>query len=139
MISGNIHPYDLTRYYSEKDLIESGVFTVLANKFASNSDIIDLNIIIEDLENAVAAILSLDAMKEPIKDSNSFYMIAGRYLVPASVIVSEFSGIGGGKSRMGEMLGPITITGPSPVFTFDKSNTVSDEVRKTYWKEEDSF
>lgn len=139
MVSGNIHPYDLTRYYSEKDLIESGVFTVLANKFASNSDIIDINTIIEDLENAVAAILSLDAMKEPIKDSNSFYMIAGRYLVPASVIVSEFSGIGGGKSRMGEMLGPITVTGPSPTFIFDKSNKVSDEVRKIYWKEEDGF
>jgi hypothetical protein len=120
MISGNIHPYDLTKYYNEQDLINSGVFAVLANKFASGSDIIDLNAITIDLENAIAAILSLDSMEEHTQDSISFYMIAGRYLVPASVIISDFSGIGGGKSRMGEMLGPVTITGPSPVFTFDE-------------------
>lgn len=133
MISGNIHPWDLTRYYDKENLTNSGVFTILANKFASKSDVIDLNAITIDLENAVASILSFDSMEEHLNDSVSFYLIAGRYLVPASVIVAEFSGISGGKSRTGDQLGPITFNDPSPAFQFNEDGKVSEEVRKKYW------
>jgi hypothetical protein len=46
-----------------------------------------------DLNDAVAAILNFDVLDKHLDDKISFYMISGRYLVPASVILSHYAEI----------------------------------------------
>lgn len=92
-IEGNIHPYELRKYYNDEVLYDSGLFGMLANRHWINFDGVGLDEIAQDLENALSAILNFNSLDVGLDDKISFYMISGAYLVPASVILREFSTI----------------------------------------------
>lgn len=92
-IEGNIHPYELTKYYSEERLYDSGFFGMLANRYWIQFNGPSLADIAVDLEGALSAILNFNSLDAGLEDKISFYMIAGSYLVPASVILSNFKDI----------------------------------------------
>ena len=92
-IEGNIHPYELSTYYDQSSLFESGFFGLLANRFWIEFNGPGLNDLAADLNEALAAILNFDVLEQELTDKISFYMISGCYLVPASVILKHYSEI----------------------------------------------
>jgi hypothetical protein len=108
--------------------------------FVSNYDFSEEYTELEaDLRYALHAILSLSAATKVPKDKISFYMIAGRYLVPASVIVKNFTKVAGGKSRDGRDLRGFEITGPSPIFEFYDGQAPDKIVEQLWIREEDKY
>ena len=102
-IEGNIHPWELNKYYDEERLYDSGFFGILANRFWIEFSGIGIQDIAEDLNDAIAAILNFDVLDNHLDDKISFYMISGRYLVPASVILSHYADIQKGNTRYVEI------------------------------------
>lgn len=132
-VSGNIHPAVLEDYYGKSALTESGVFSMLVHGYGTENHGLDLTEIESELSGVIEKILSLDSMEKHQEDHISFYMIAGKYLVPASVIIDKFADIGGGKSRKGEDLSAFQITGPSSkIFSYGERYTPK-EISNKYW------
>jgi hypothetical protein len=84
---------ELTKYYDEDRLYDSGFFGILANRFWIEFEGIEVEDIAADLNDALSAILNFDVLTDDLDDKISFYMIGGRYLVPASVILSHYTEI----------------------------------------------
>ena len=102
-IEGNIHPLELNKYYDENHLYDSGFFGILANRFWIEFEGIGIDEIATDLNDAVSAILNFDVLYKHLDDKISFYMIGGKYLVPASVILSYYADIQKGNQKYVEI------------------------------------
>lgn len=128
-IEGNIHPLELTKYYDENRLYDSGFFGILANRFWIEFEGIEVEDIAADLNDALSAILNFDVLTDDLDDKISFYMIGGRYLVPASVILSHYAEIQNGNKKY------ITITSS----TTPKKETEFDDDKYWHPKGEDDY
>lgn len=102
-IEGNIHPLELNKYYDENRLYDSGFFGILANRYWIEFEGIGIDDIAADLNDAVSAILNFDVLYNRLDDKISFYMIGGKYLVPASVILSHYADIQKGNKKYVEV------------------------------------
>jgi hypothetical protein len=121
-IEGNIHPWELTSYYDQNELFESGFFGLLANRFWIEFNGPSVEDIATDLNDALSAILNFDTLTDDLEDKISFYMIGGCYLVPASVILKHYTDIQKGNRSF------IDITSkakPQPEVSFED---------KAYWE-----
>ena len=121
-IEGNIHPMELTKYYNEERLYDSGFFGILANRFWIEFNGISVEEIALDLNDALSAILNFDVLTNHLDDKISFYMIGGKYLVPASEILIHYEKIQHNNKKY------IDITSSSKPVTEEE---ISDE---KYWK-----
>lgn len=121
-IEGNIHPIELGKYYDENKLYDSGFFGILANRYWIEFKGISTEDLAQDLNDAVGAILNFNTLTTGLEDKISFYMIGGKYLVPASVILSHYTNIQGDNRKYVEITSSV-----SP----KNENEFKDE---TYWK-----